>query len=163
MEQPTLSPSVSLSLLLFIPLCQVQTSDLHLSAPQPNTLTVLLAPLIPLHLLWPWNTLPWRLFTEGMDERERDAPCCSYMFSSFSVFEFDPNCVSIHQSTRHSFSWLFVPIQCKTGHLPRHCRMINTALAGVTQCCAQWGVRLCHLILLVMPRLKRDRNKKKER
>lgn len=98
--------------------------------------------------------------------RERDTPCCSCIFMIFSLFGFCPNYhsyLNIHKSTRHSFSWLLVPIQYRTGRLPRQSRTINTALAGVTQCCGLWGVRLCHLILLVMPRLKRETERGRDR
>lgn len=110
-----------------------------LSASLPNILTVHLAHQS-LCTSSDHGTLCLDAYSQRGLVRERDTPCRRQIFTLFSLFGFGQNYhsyLNIHQSTRHSFSWLFVPIQYRTGRLPRQSTMINTALAGVTQCCGQ--------------------------
>lgn len=165
-DQSNLSPATSLTpyYFSFYPPCQVHTSDSHSQRFSARLSYCPSCTQIPLHLLWPWNTLPGRLFTEGASERRTPGgSCIFYIF--WSIFDLAQIIILIliFPKTWHSFSWPFVPIQYRTGRLPQQSRTINTALAGVTQCCGQWGVRLCHLILQVMPRLKRERQKEERR
>lgn len=137
-----------------------------------NTLTVRRTPWS-LYTSSDHETLPGHLVTEGFGERETHPAVVVFfvcvvfvlLFLFFLFFfrhwGFGPNCDLKYSSEHKAFSF---SCQSSAGRLPRQSTMINTALAGVVQCFGQWGVHLCHLILLVMPRLEdRDRNKKTEK
>lgn len=101
MDQPTLSPPLSL-ILHFIPPVRFKHLLYTLSTSQSNTLTVHLAHLS-LYTFSDHETLypDAKAYSQMGLVRERDTPCCSFIFMSFSLFGFGPNyrfCLNIYRS-----------------------------------------------------------------